>query len=56
MASMSKTALVIIDMQNEYFSGALELVGIEGAASNARRLLDLLRAQGTSSETIPSLI
>lgn len=44
MRKPDKTSLIIIDMQNEYFSGgALELVGIEEAASNVRRLLDHFR-------------
>ncbi len=44
MASMTRSALIVIDMQNEYFrGGALELVGIEEAASNVRRLLECFR-------------
>jgi len=40
-------ALLIIDMQNDYFPGGkMELVGAEAAAENARRLLDAFRAAG----------
>jgi len=40
------TGLVIIDVQNEYFSGgAMELVGIEQAATNCRLLLEHFRAK-----------
>ncbi len=45
MAPMTRSALIVIDMQNEYFKGGkLELVGIEEAASNARRLLEHFRS------------
>lgn len=37
--------LVIIDVQNDYFAGgAMELVGMDEAAANCRRLLDAFRA------------
>ena len=39
-----KTALVIVDLQNDYFNGGdWELVGTEQAASNAAKLLDHAR-------------
>ncbi|EKD71720.1 MAG: isochorismatase [uncultured bacterium] len=38
------TALILIDIQNDYFPGGnMELVGIENAASNARQLLNKFR-------------
>jgi nicotinamidase-related amidase len=37
--------LIIVDVQNDYFSGgAMELVGMEDAASRCRKLLDAFRA------------
>ena len=37
-------ALIIVDVQNDYFrDGAMELVGMEDAAANCRRLLDAFR-------------
>jgi len=42
-----KTALLLIDLQNDYFpGGSMELVGSDVAANNARRLLDRFREQG----------
>ena len=39
--------LLLIDIQNDYFSGgAMELVGMEQAADNARKLLDGFRQRG----------
>ena len=39
-----KTALVLIDIQNDYFTGgAMELVGMEAAAANAAALLAKFR-------------
>lgn len=44
---MTDTALVIIDIQNDYLpGGAFELAGSRAAAENARRLLDHFRAAG----------
>lgn len=44
---MGATALVLIDLQNEYFEGGkLPLVGIEAAARNAARVLADARARG----------
>ena len=41
------TALVLIDIQNDYFSGgAMELVGTEAAAQKAAQLLAAFRAKG----------
>ena len=40
-------ALVIVDVQNDYFSGgAMELVGMDDAAHNCRKLLQHFRGQG----------
>ncbi len=37
--------LIIVDVQNDYFGGgAMELVGMEDAAANCRKLLDAFRA------------
>jgi nicotinamidase-related amidase len=45
--TMKKTALVLIDIQNEYFpGGALELVAPEAAARRARLALEAARAAG----------
>ncbi len=44
---MSRRALVIVDMQNDYFPGGkFVLAGVEAAAANAARLLDAARAAG----------
>lgn len=41
---MKKTALLIIDIQNDYFSGGrMELVGADKALHNAKKLLDCAR-------------
>jgi len=41
-----KPALIIVDMQNDYFPGGrMELIGIEEAAENARHALELFRAK-----------
>ena len=41
------TALVLIDLQNDYFpGGAMELVGPDGAVANAARLLEAYRGSG----------
>jgi len=43
----SKQALIVVDVQNDYFPGGKwTLTGIETAADNAARLLDLARASG----------
>ena len=40
-------ALILVDIQNDYFpGGAMELAGMEPAADNARRLLDRFRDEG----------
>lgn len=42
-------ALILIDIQNDYFpGGSMELVDMDAAASNARRLLDLFRDEGAA--------
>ena len=44
---MAKRALIIIDLQNDYFEGGkFTLANIAAAAANAARLLDAARAQG----------
>jgi nicotinamidase-related amidase len=44
---MSKRAIIVVDMQNEYFgSGKLPLVGIEEAASNAAKVIAAARDKG----------
>ena len=41
------TALVLIDLQNDYFpGGAMELVGAEAAVAQAAKLLQAFRAKG----------
>ncbi len=41
-------ALVLVDIQNDYFpGGTMELVGMDAAAANARKVLDSFRARGT---------
>lgn len=43
---MSKTALIIVDLQNDYFlGGKMELVGIDQAAKNAASLLTDFRTR-----------
>lgn len=43
---MAKTALLLIDFQNDYFeNGAFPLVGTEAAAQNAKVALDTFRAR-----------
>jgi len=44
---MSKRAVIVVDLQNEYFpSGKLPLVGIERAVANAARVIDDARVNG----------
>lgn len=44
---MSKRAVVVVDIQNEYFAGGkMPLVGIERAAANAARVIAHARARG----------
>lgn len=44
---MSKRAVVVIDIQHDYFpDGKYELVGIEQAAANAARVIETARGQG----------
>ena len=42
-----KPALLLVDIQNDYFPGGnMELVNMEAAGANARKLLDRFRYQG----------
>lgn len=42
---MANRAIIVVDLQNEYLpSGKLPLVGIEGAVSNAARIIDAARS------------
>ena len=42
-----KQALILIDIQNDYFEGgAMSLVGSEKASENAKKILDKFRADG----------
>lgn len=44
---MSKRAIVVVDIQNDYFPGGKwELVGIEKAAENAAKVIAAARAKG----------
>ena len=44
---MSKRAILVVDLQNEYFAGGnLPLVGVEAATSNAARVIAAARAKG----------
>lgn len=44
---MSKRAIVVVDLQNEYWpTGKLPLVGIDQAAENAAKVIDKARADG----------
>lgn len=44
---MSKQALIVIDIQNDYFPGGKwPLAGVEAAADNAARLIDAARQAG----------
>lgn len=46
---MSKRALILIDIQNDYFDGGKwPLVGMDAAATNAARVLTAARAAGDS--------
>jgi nicotinamidase-related amidase len=42
-----KTGLIVVDVQNDYFTGgSMELVDMDAAAANCARLLDLFRDKG----------
>lgn len=44
---MSKRAVVVVDLQNDYFPGGkYELVGIDKAAENAARVIEAARQKG----------
>ncbi|MDN3523007.1 cysteine hydrolase family protein [Halomonas ramblicola] len=46
---MSQRAIIVVDIQNEYFpSGKLPLVGIEEAVGNAAKVIQDARAKGDS--------
>lgn len=46
-AQNTKTALILIDIQNDYFQkGKNELVGSEQASLNAKKVLDKFRKKG----------
>ncbi|MBK0400614.1 cysteine hydrolase [Limibaculum sp. M0105] len=45
-ARLSEGVLVLIDIQNEYFDGPLQLAGVEAAAERAAGLLTRARAAG----------
>ena len=45
--SLSKSVLILIDAQNEYFDGPLKLTGVEAAAEVIATLLARARAAGT---------
>lgn len=46
---MSKRAILVVDLQNEYFAGGkLPLTGIEAATANAARVIAAARANGDS--------
>ncbi|MCQ6258583.1 cysteine hydrolase family protein [Pseudomonas sp. Q11] len=46
---MSKQALIVVDIQNDYFpQGKWPLVGADAAADNAARLIDAFRQAGNS--------
>jgi len=45
-SALSASALVLIDIQNEYFGGPLKLTGVEAAAETAAGLLARSRALG----------
>src|SRR5690554_5401055 len=45
--AMSKRAIVVVDLQNDYFPGGkYELVGIDKAAANAARVIEAARGKG----------
>src|SRR5665648_1039455 len=45
--NMMKKALIMIDIQNDYFeNGSMTLVGAEEASLNARKVLDIFRSEG----------
>jgi nicotinamidase-related amidase len=47
MAAQGKTALVVIDLQNDYFPGGKQpLHEVDAAAQNASRLLHAFREKG----------
>lgn len=46
---MPKSALIVVDIQNDYFPGGKwPLVGVEAAADNAAKIIEATRAAGAS--------
>lgn len=44
---MSKTALIVVDIQNDYFpDGKWPLVGADAAADNAAKIIEAFRTAG----------
>ena len=44
---MSKRAIIVVDLQNEYLpSGKLPLVGIQQATENAAKVIEAARSKG----------
>jgi nicotinamidase-related amidase len=44
---MTKQAIIVVDIQNDYFAGGKWVLdGVEAAADNARRVIDAARANG----------
>ena len=44
---MSRQAIIVVDLQNDYFSGGkFPLVGVDAAAANAARVIAAARAKG----------
>jgi nicotinamidase-related amidase len=44
---MTRQALIVVDIQNDYFAGGKwPLVGVDAAADNARRIIDAARGNG----------
>ena len=46
-SSLAKSALVMVDLQNTYRRGTMQLVGVEPALEEARSLLERARSVGT---------
>jgi len=48
-----RQALMIVDIQNDYFPGGkMELVGMEAASRNAQRVLEFFRFTGFSQNVL----
>ena len=46
--SLAESALILIDCQNTYTRGPMELVGVQAALDQAAELLDRARSAGSS--------